>query len=489
MREDRMLKYNEFVGAILEANAWRHLDVSYKFNDVGKKSKLLSHLSEISISHSDDIEFNNSDIFYLIGQSISKIDKKEARELLKIQKNVLFKSDSDDNSYFVISGNVKTIIQINDKTTTGIKEGLVIYFYVSDINEMPNTHNISSVLKSLLRIQTDYVDKKTVKEIEEWLNNFKVSKKNIEYLVDFWSSAQAIKNNIGAGQILIRTGLFDEIRTLGSKITRLPADKWNPGDIYAIDKGRFLTTADYVKGINPNIPDALGQLNLLFSNSFSFERSENEAEGSIISISLKQEKAQGGKAKEFLKSLTDEPSEYNLTKDEINLFNTDKEELLTRIENLRKDILVQTKKSITTIILQQDRNFNAKDDTLLKKYASIKLAHYLIKDPLKIDENILKACGFGMSLVQVNPTFFKCVGSSKGTAKIDKFYAGQTITLLYDGLRSKNSEITIIDLNSNVAIKFLFKIKKGEDHKFVQLTCKPNGNTQATLEIEKITQI
>lgn len=484
-----MLKYSQFVDVILEGNMWRHLDVSYKFNEVGKKSKLLSHLDQISISHSTDTSFGNSDIFYLSGQSVSKIDSKRAEELLNSNKTVLFKSDADDNSYFVVSGDVKTVAQINDKTTTGVKEGLVIYFYYSNINEIPTTHNISSILKTLLQTSTEGVDKKTAKEIEECLSNFKVSKKNIDYLVDFWSSAQAIKNNIGQGHILTRTGLFDEIRSLGSKLTRLPADKWNPGDLYAIDKSRISAINSHIKSLNPNVPDAIGQLNLVFSDTFAFSTGENEAEGAMIAISLKQEKAQAGKAKEFLKSLTDVQSEYNLTKEEIELGEENKEELVKRIEALRSEISSLVKKSLTTIVLEQDTNFSSKDDTIIKKYASIKLAHFLLKDPQKMDENILKACGFGLSLTEVNPTFFKCIGSTKGSAKIDKFSAGQTITLLYDGLKSKDSQITVVDSNSNAAIKFLFKIKKGEDHKFIQLTCKPNGNTQATLEIEKITQI
>lgn len=484
-----MLKYSDFVDAILEGNMWRHLDVSYKFNDNGKKSKLLSNLSDISLSHSTDTSFGESDIFYLKGQSVTKINPKEATELLKSNKTVLFKSDANDESYFIADGDIKTVVQINDKTTTGVKEGLVIYFYYSNINEIPTNTNISNIIKSLLNLSVDYIDNKTNKEIKEWLNNFKISKKNIDYMVDFWSSAQAIKNNIGPNHMLIRTGLFDEIRSLGSKITRLPADKWNPGDIYAIDKSRLSIINSHIKSINPNLPDAIGQLNLIFSDTFSFSTGENEAEGTVVAISLKQEKALAGKAKEFLKSLTDTQSEYNLTKEELDLFDTDKEELIKRINSYRKDISSLVKKAETTIILQQDNDFKSNNDSILKKYASIKLAHFLVRDPRKMDENIIKACGFGMSLVEVNPTFFKCIGSTKGVAKIDKFSAGQTITLLYDGLKSKGSEITIIDLNSNAAIKFLFKIRKGEDNKFVQLTCKPNGNTQATLEIEKITQI
>ncbi len=484
-----MLKYLDFVDNILEGNMWRHVEVSYKFNETGKKSKLLSNLGEISISHSNDTVLGNSDIFYLSGQSVSKIDSIKANELLKLNKTTLFKSDADDNSYFVVNGDVKTVVQINDKTTTNVKEGLVIYFYHSNINEIPSTHNISDILKTLLQITTNGVDNKTSSEIKEWLNNFKVSKNNVDHLIDFWSSAQAIKNNIGIGHILTRTDIFNEIRTIGSKLTHLPADKWNPGDIYAIDKNRISVINSHIKSINHSIPDAIGQLNLLFSDTFNFSTGETEAEGAMIAISLKQEKSQAGKAKEFLKSLTDIQSDYNLTKEELDLFETDKEEFVKRIEKIRSEISSLVKKAEVNIILQQDRNFTGKDESVLKKYASIKLVHFLLKDPKKMDENILKACGFGMSLVGVNPTFFKCIGSTKGNAEINKFSAGQTITLLHDGLKSKESEITIIDLNSNAAIKFLFKIKKGEDHKFIQLTAKPNGNTQATLEIEKMTQI
>jgi len=490
-----MLKYTEFLKLlegeepILEGNMWKHTEVSYKFNDTGLRSKNISSLGDISMSYSTDTSFGNSEIIYLSGQSITKIDATKAMELLKSNKTVLFKSDGSDETYFVSTGDVKTVVQINEKTTTGVKEGMVIYFYESNINEIPSLHNLANVINKLRSVTSKGVDSKTAKEISEWLANFKLSKKNLDTLVDFWSSAQAIKNNIGAGKMLTRTGIFDDIRSLGNKITKLPADKWNPGDIYAIDDNKLSDIQSYYKSINLNVPDAIGQLNLLFSDSFGFESNENPIEGSVVSISLKQEKAQAGKAKEFLKSLTDEQSEYNLTKEEIALYDTDKNELIKRIEDMRKTISNLVKKSETTIKLQQDSNFPSKDETILKKYASIKLAYFLLKDPSKMDENIIKACGFGMSLTQVNPTFFKCVGSSKGSAKIDKFSAGQTITLLYDGLKSKDSEIEIIDLNSNGAIKFLFKIKKGEDHKFVQLTCKPNGNTQATLEIEKITQI
>jgi hypothetical protein len=90
-----------------------------------------------------------------------------------------------------------------------------------------------------------------------------------------------------------------------------------------------------------------------------------------------------------------------------------------------------------------------------------------------------------MSLTGINPTFFKVVGNPKGIAKFEKFPNGDMIYLMDGGLNNKNSNIEIIDLNSNTSISFKLKIKKGEEEKFIHLKCKPNGNTQSTLEIEK----
>ena len=60
------------------------------------------------------------------------------------------------------------------------------------------------------------------------------------------------------------------------------------------------------------------------------------------------------------------------------------------------------------------------------------------------------------------------------------------IELMDSGLNNPNSTITIIDRNSNASVIFQLKVKKGEeDPKEIQISCKPNGNTQATLEIEK----
>ena len=55
-------------------------------------------------------------------------------------------------------------------------------------------------------------------------------------------------------------------------------------------------------------------------------------------------------------------------------------------------------------------------DKLRKKYASLKLVEFLFSnaDPGELDDIIVGAIGFGLSLAGVNPTFFKVVGNTKG---------------------------------------------------------------------------
>ena len=191
----------------------------------------------------------------------------------------------------------------------------------------------------------------------------------------------------------------------------------------------------------------------------------------------------GGKAKQFLKSLTQDEKEYNVTKEELEMNDKD---LINDIEKYRAIISDSCKKSVTTINLLQDTGYTGDTSLLKKKFASIKLAHKLLSNPDSIDDNLLKSTAFGMSLTGINPTFFKVIGSSKGIAKDEKYNAGEMIELMDSGLNNPNSTITIIDRNSNASVIFQLKVKKGEeDPKEIQISCKPNGNTQATLEIEK----
>jgi hypothetical protein len=113
------------------------------------------------------------------------------------------------------------------------------------------------------------------------------------------------------------------------------------------------------------------------------------------------------------------------------------------------------------------------------------LASVLLSDGSKIGENLLGAAAFSASISGVNPTFFKITGNSNGIPNITKFQAGETISMLQNGVNSKDSTVKIIDRNSNKQIIFLFDIAKGEHSYHIHLNARPNGNIQSTLEIEK----
>ena len=73
-----------------------------------------------------------------------------------------------------------------------------------------------------------------------------------------------------------RGELFDTIRSTCSKITKLPADKWNPGDIYLVNSTPEL----------PTETDSIVPWNELFVNEWG------STNAPLVSISLKEQKYQ-----------------------------------------------------------------------------------------------------------------------------------------------------------------------------------------------------
>jgi hypothetical protein len=490
-----MLKFKEFVSwlsesEINEANVWRNRSAIY-IPHPNTDTKWPSDLLNLTFIYDDrNVDTLESPRFFMVPKSgkIVELSKTQAKYDLKNPKVSLMSTEIESNNYLIVFPDTKLLIQSkrSGETTTNVKEGMVVYFYYSDINTCPDERTARTIISDLLnlKIPEESLDEKSIKEVNDYLYNLSINKKTISDLIDFWSSANLLKNKVGS-YLISRNYIFNRIRKLGSKITNFPPDKWCPGDIYLINPSSIEKINEWLSSIEKNIQeDSVAKLNLLFNDELapSTLTSENPIQGSIIAISLKKEKAQAGKAKQFLKSLSKDEKEYNVTKEELNISD---EELIKKIEYCREKISELVPKSITTINLIQDRNFVGNSDKIKSKYASIKLAYRLLQDPSLIDDNILKSVAFGMSLTGINPTFFKVVGNPKGIAKFEKFPNGDMIYLMDGGLNNKNSNIEIIDLNSNTSISFKLKIKKGEEEKFIHLKCKPNGNTQSTLEIEK----
>lgn len=490
----KLLKFKDFVSTftfVNEARVWAHPESTYVFNPTNH-SKIPSNIFDLTFNSckEEDMTGDHS-MFYVSGNSrVKEIDHEESLKLLKKPHHSILKDNEGKNVFLIVAANTSILTEKkkSNETTTNVKEGLVVYFYYSNIHEMPNLENIEDIIEKLkgVSIPSESLDSKTVKEIKDYLDNLFIDKIAVKTLSDFWSVGYSLSTTIdNRKHTVLRTGLFDSLRKLGSNLTRLPADKWCPGDIYLADSSSLSLINDYISEIEKNIQeDSIAKLNDLFSDEPITTNQKGSAIGSIVAVSLKQEQAQAGKAKEFLKTLSKDQKEYNVTDDE---YNQDDSRIESMIEDLRSKIASSCSKSNISINLQQETGYKNDDPIALrKKYASLKITAKLLENPSDIDDNILKSAAFAMSLTGVNPTFFKFIGSSKGNAKIDKFPKGDMIYLLDHGLGDKRTVVEIIDRNSSSEIIFKFRIKKGEDEKTVVMKCRPNGSKQSTLEIEKL---
>jgi hypothetical protein len=118
---------------------------------------------------------------------------------------------------------------------TDVKEALVSLFYITDIDSPFNKENYESRVNSLIEIaekgipgETSDASQKVVTYLSATSDDNKTG--NVAFINQPLSSALAIKDKY-PGQKLIRTELFDIIRSEAQALTGLPADKWCPGDL------------------------------------------------------------------------------------------------------------------------------------------------------------------------------------------------------------------------------------------------------------------
>ena len=357
---------------------------------------------------------------------------------------------------------------------TDVKEALVSLFYITDVDSPFNKENYESRVNSLIEIaekgipgETSDASQKVVAYLSATADDNKTG--NITFINQPLSSALAIKE-VYPGQKLIRTGLFDTIRSKAQSLTGLPADKWCPGDLY-VQLGPVNLTED----------DNIELINDLFNDEWGAD------DKPLTAVSLKQADAQGGKAKALLNKYASAKSDYNLTKDEIAF---DNQGYINGIKRLRDSIskLVGGNPNIEYNIEDSD----LKDETrfLRGKYAALKSIEFLFKqfNADEVDEAIVALVGFALSLTGVNPTFFKITGQKSGApGKVDKFARGQNVILF--NVDGDYEPIKIEDTSSFGGLKINFKIEKGGQPYAVSINARNNGNTQGTLEVQKIKKI
>ena len=355
---------------------------------------------------------------------------------------------------------------------TDVKEALVSLFYITNIDSPFTKENYESRINSLIEIaskdipgETSSASQKVVKFLEAISNDNKTL--NIKFINQPLSSALAIRE-VYPGQKLIRTGLFDSIRSKAQALTGLPADKWCPGDLYVQLSNVDLSDDDNIELINDLFNDEWG-----------------DDSKPLVAISLKQADAQGGKAKALLNKYTKVKSDYNLTKDEIAF---SPEEYKEEIKILRNKIqsLTQNNSNITYDISSEE----VSNEKLRGKYAALKSIEFLFRvfPDQKVDDAIVALAGFALSLTGVNPTFFKVTGKKDGTpGNADRFKRGENIILF--NVDGDYEPIKIMDTPTFGGLKVIFKIEKGGEPYSVAINARNNGNTQGTLEVQKIQKI
>ncbi len=355
---------------------------------------------------------------------------------------------------------------------TDVKEGLVSLFYTTNINSPFTPENYENRLTQLIELanngisgESSKASQKVVTYLEAISGDNKAA--NINFINQPLSSAIAIKE-VYPGQKLIRTGLFDSIRKKAQALTGLPADKWCPGDVYVQLDSISLKEDDNIEIIND-----------LFNDKWGGDSKP------LTAVSLKQAEAQGGKAKALLNKYTKVKDDYNLTKEEQNYTS---EQYRESIKNLRPKIqsLVAGNNNIIYNLVGEE----IEDDKLKGKYAALKSIEFLFRQfsSGEVDDAVVALVGFALSLTGVNPTFFKVTGQKSGApGKVDKFSRGQNVVLF--NVDGDYDPIQIEDSPTFGGLKLFFKIEKGGEPYSVSINARNNGNTQGTLEVQKIQSI
>ena len=420
-----------------------------------------------------------------------------------IEKGLLPKGkikQNDKGSYYLDTGGYKIYIKGTGKdkyaTNTDQKEGLVVVLYNAlktkkwnQKKEPFNKDNMSSLLSDLISLKDNVykgLEGTTANgEVKTYLEKFdeesSSSKSAQVVLNDNLSSALRMFKDYPEGEVM-RGETFNRIKARAANITSLKADKVNPGDIFLKVGSITLPETDEVD------ITGLEELNKLFVDKWG------DKDG-LVAISLKGEKAQAGKAKSYLSKFTPKniegqvPDDYNLSKKEIEYSD---DQFDSAIDQLKKETLEKIGSS-EFIDYKPGKNPSTTNQKKFK-LAAYKALDYLFRHlknegALTPAQGLVKMTAFGMSITDVNPTFFKLIGISSGKiADIpERTPAGATAQL------SKGTKITIKDdptyggLKINISVDILEGDKVYSKYD-LELVMRSNGNKQNTIEIQKSTK-
>lgn len=198
---------------------------------------------------------------------------------------------------------------IEGSKTPELKEGLVIYFSTQTpkdieaaIKKCSDPNNIDTLKFNTKIVNNFYGDKAStlVPKAIELLNGSSITANNSKLFLNALSIAKKIQSEFGVldSTKIDRGDLYTKIRTHAVSLVNemglsADADKWCPADIYIYNNTGAAKQA--IQSDDLNI--GKNSLNSMFNTEFN-------TSGGIVAISLKEEKAQAGKATSFKKILT-----------------------------------------------------------------------------------------------------------------------------------------------------------------------------------------
>jgi hypothetical protein len=367
-------------------------------------------------------------------------------------------------------------------TDTDTKEGMVVYYYYNqDVDLMTMDSDDAAVLVN--NIPSGNLHPKVVEKVKAWILAFDDS--NRDQANQWKSTANALSSFRSAGYELDRNEILLPVRSAARTLSGLAPDNWCPGDVYLVDpsaKSNVLKAAANATSI--------GEVNLLFNDQLSPRSSNQEPLGALLAISLKQEVARLGRAKEYLRTLSPSDAKYNLTKDELDKANTDDAWVKSEISSYQQKIATAAADSGINVSYHPSNPDSIKQKNLPDKLAAIKLAYNLLTLPKEnadqLDSNLLSILKFGLKQSDraVNPPYWKITGQSKADANVEFIHGGDMLSLLIGGFDSKETNLAILDSSNRLDIVMFYYVSIGDQAYEIRLRAATTSSKQAGLEFE-----
>ena len=167
------------------------------------------------------------------------------------------------------------------KTSTNVKEGFVGLFFQSKWTTVVTKDNIGDCVKALLSTVNSLAGensttKSALKKYLKTIPSSNPSKAFLDELNQPLSTSTTLKEKY-ATWTWERDTDFENVRKKGKEICGVPADKWNPGDVYLVNGSLETKT-----GPGTTITTKIAPLNAQFVTSWGSK------DGKAVSVSLKQ---------------------------------------------------------------------------------------------------------------------------------------------------------------------------------------------------------